>query len=38
MNYNLPPRDLLFKLIDKDTKLIVRNYFNSRNEIWETIY
>jgi hypothetical protein len=38
MSYNLPPRDLLFKLIDRDTKLIVRNYFNSRNEIWETIY
>jgi hypothetical protein len=35
--HNLPPKDLLFKLLKKDTNLIIRNYFSSGPSIWESL-
>ena len=36
--YFLPPQDLLFKLLDKDIKLIVGNYGVTKQEAWKGIY
>lgn len=36
--YFLPPKDLLFKLLDKDIQLIVENYGKTRPEEWKNIY
>lgn len=37
-SYNLPPKDLLFKMLDKDLKLIVNNYGSPRAAGWNNIY
>lgn len=36
--YFLPPKDLLFKMLDKDMKLIVNNYGSIRGQNWRDVY
>lgn len=36
--YSLPPKDLLFRMLDKDLKLIVKNYGSSKAPRWSDIY
>lgn len=36
--YSLPPKDLLFRMLDKDVRLIVKNYGVSRAAKWSDIY
>ena len=37
-SYFLPPKELLFKMLDKDINLIVNNYGLTRTEEWKDIY
>ena len=36
--YSLPPKELLFRMLDKDMKLIVKNYGSAKLSTWSDIY